>query len=88
MRSLADLQVSAEMAWSEYEHCIALYRDLGAWPFAALPRFGMASRKRALNSAQVAELQRRMAAGESKAAIARALGTRRETVCQDVKRVG
>jgi DNA invertase Pin-like site-specific DNA recombinase len=42
-------------------------------------------RKKSLAPAQVAELRRRAAAGEPKAALARALGISRETVYQYLK---
>jgi DNA invertase Pin-like site-specific DNA recombinase len=45
-------------------------------------------RKLALSEAQAAELRRRVAAGEPKAALARTFGISRETLYQYLKRAG
>jgi DNA invertase Pin-like site-specific DNA recombinase len=78
---MAHLLLSVMGAFAEFERAlirerqregIALARQRGAYP----------GRRRSLTSAQVAELTRRAAAGETKTALAKAFGLSRETVYQ------
>jgi DNA invertase Pin-like site-specific DNA recombinase len=81
---LANLMLSVMGAFSEFERSLLRERQREGIALAKL-RGVYRGRKKSLASAQVAELQRRAAAGEPKATLARALGISRETVYQYLK---
>ena len=81
---LANLMLSVMGAFAEFER--ALLRERQREGIALAKQRGVyRGRKKSLAPAQVAELRRRVAAGEQKATLARALGISRETVYQYLK---
>ena len=81
---LANLMLSVMGAFAEFER--ALIRERQREGIALAKQRGVyRGRKKSLTPAQVAELRQRAAAGEQKAALARALGISRETLYQYLK---
>lgn len=82
---MATLLLSVMGSFAEFER--ALIRERQAEGIALAKRRGVyKGRKPALNSAQVEQLRARVAAGESKASLAREFGVSRETVYQHLGR--
>ncbi len=78
---MATLLLSVLGAFAEFER--ALIRERQREGIALAKQRGVyRGRKKALSTAQVAELRRRLAAGEKKAQLARAYGISRETLYQ------
>lgn len=78
---MATLLLSVLGAFAEFER--ALLRERQREGIALAKQRGVyRGRKKALSTAQVAELRRRLAAGEKKAPLARAYGISRETLYQ------
>ena len=78
---MANLMLSVMGAFAEFER--ALLRERQREGIALAKQRGTyRGRKRALNAEQIAEMKRRIAAGEQKAQVARDLGISRETVYQ------
>ncbi len=84
---MAHLMLSVMGAFAEFER--ALIRERQREGIALARKRGVyRGRKRSLSPGQVAELCRRVAAGEQKAALARELGISRETLYQYLVRAG
>ncbi len=84
---MAHLMLSVMGAFAEFER--ALIRERQREGIALARKRGVyRGRKRSLSPGQVAELCRRVAAGEQKAALARELGISRETLYQYLGRAG
>lgn len=84
---MAHLMLSVMGAFAEFER--ALIRERQREGIALARKRGVyRGRKRSLSPDQVAELCRRVAAGEQKAALARELGISRETLYQYLGRAG
>ena len=81
---LANLMLSVMGAFAEFERSLLRERQREGIALAKL-RGVYRGRKKSRAPAQVAELRRRVAAGEQKATLARALGISRETVYQYLK---
>jgi DNA invertase Pin-like site-specific DNA recombinase len=78
---MATLMLSVMGAFAEFER--ALLRERQREGIALAKRRGAyRGRKRSLNAEQIGEVQRRIAAGEQKARVAREMGISRETVYQ------
>ena len=78
---MANLMLSVMGAFAEFE--LALLRERQREGIAlAKQRGAYRGRKRSLNLEQIGEVQRRIAAGEQKARVARDMGISRETVYQ------
>ena len=78
---MANLMLSVMGAFAEFER--ALLRERQREGIAvAKQRGAYRGRKRSLNLEQIGEVQRRIAAGEQKARVARDMGISRETVYQ------
>jgi DNA invertase Pin-like site-specific DNA recombinase len=78
---MANLMLSVMGAFAEFER--ALLRERQREGIAvAKQRGAYRGRKRSLNAEQIGEIQRRVAAGEQKARVARDMGISRETVYQ------
>jgi DNA invertase Pin-like site-specific DNA recombinase len=78
---IAHLMLSVMGAFAEFER--ALLRERQCEGIAvAKQRGAYRGRKRSLNAEQIGEVQRRVAAGEQKARVARDMGISRETVYQ------
>lgn len=78
---IANLMLSVMGAFAEFER--ALLRERQREGIAvAKQRGAYRGRKRSLNAEQIGEVQRRVAAGEQKARVARDMGISRETVYQ------
>ena len=78
---MANLMLSVMGAFAEFER--ALLRERQREGIAvAKQRGAYRGRKRSLNAEQIGEVQRRVAAGEQKARVARDMGISRETVYQ------
>jgi DNA invertase Pin-like site-specific DNA recombinase len=78
---MANLMLSVMGAFAEFER--ALLRERQREGIAvAKQRGAYRGRKRLLNAEQIGEVQRRVAAGEQKARVAREMGISRETVYQ------
>jgi DNA invertase Pin-like site-specific DNA recombinase len=84
---MATLMLSVMGAFAEFERALIRERQREGIALAK-QRGAYRGRKQALTEAQAAELRTRVAAGEQKAAIARALGISRETLYQYLKREG
>lgn len=78
---VAHLMLSVMGAFAEFERALIRERQREGIQRARL-RGVYRGRRRALNEGQVEELRRRVAAGEPKAQVARALGISRETLYQ------
>ena len=78
---LATLLLSVLGAFAEFERALIRERQREGIALAK-QRGAYRGRKKALSTAQVAELRRRLAAGEKKAQLARAYGISRETLYQ------
>lgn len=78
---MATLMLSVMGAFAEFERALIRERQREGIALAK-QRGAYRGRKKALSSDQAAELQRRAAAGEKKAAIARSMGISRETLYQ------
>jgi len=82
---MANLLLSVMGAFAEFER--ALIRERQREGIALAKQRGVyKGRKRALSPERVAELRQRLAAGETKAAVARAYGISRETLYQALRR--
>jgi len=82
---MATLMLSVMGAFAEFERALIKERQREGIALAK-QRGAYQGRKQALSAAQAAELQRRVATGEQKAALARAFGISRETLYQYLKR--
>lgn len=78
---MANLMLSVMGAFAEFERALIRERQREGIAIAR-QRGAYRGRKRSLSDAQVAELHRRVAAGEPKASIARDMGISRETLYQ------
>lgn len=78
---LATLLLSVLGAFAEFERALIRERQREGIALAK-QRGAYRGRKKALNDTQISELKRRVAAGESKAQVARDLGISRETLYQ------
>jgi DNA invertase Pin-like site-specific DNA recombinase len=78
---MANLMLSVMGAFAEFERALIRERQREGIALARL-RGAYRGRKKSLNDVQVAELKRRVAAGEQKALIARDFGISRETLYQ------
>lgn len=78
---MANLLLSVMGAFAEFERALIHERQIEGIALAR-KRGAYRGRKKALSSEQVADLQRRTAAGEHKAALAREFGISRETLYQ------
>lgn len=78
---MANLMLSVMGSFAEFERALIRERQREGIALAK-QRGAYRGRKRALNSEQVAELKRRVVAGEQKALIARNFGISRETLYQ------
>jgi DNA invertase Pin-like site-specific DNA recombinase len=76
---MANLMLSVMGAFAEFERALIRERQREGIALAR-QRGAYRGRKKALSPAGVAELRRRIEAGEPKAALARAFGISRETV--------
>jgi DNA invertase Pin-like site-specific DNA recombinase len=82
---MANLLLSVMGAFAEFER--ALIRERQREGIALAKQRGVyKGRKRALSPERVAELRQRIAAGETKAAVARSLGISRETLYQALRK--
>ena len=81
---IANLMLSVMGAFAEFERALIKERQREGIALAQ-QRGAYRGRKKSLNSGQIAELAQRVAAGEPKAQVARALGISRETVYQYLK---
>lgn len=81
---MANLMLSVMGAFAEFERALIRERQREGIALAK-QRGAYRGRKKSLNSEQIAELKRRVAAGEQKALIARHFGISRETVYQYLK---
>lgn len=82
---MANLLLSVMGAFAEFER--ALIRERQREGIALAKQRGVyKGRKRALSPERVAELRQRVAAGETKAALARSLGISRETLYQSLRK--
>jgi len=78
---MANLMLSVMGAFAEFERALLRERQREGITLAK-QRGAYRGRKRSLNAEQIAELKRRIAAGEQKAQVARDFGVSRETVYQ------
>jgi DNA invertase Pin-like site-specific DNA recombinase len=78
---MANLMLSVMGAVAEFERALLRERQREGITLAK-QRGAYRGRKRALNSEQIVEMKRRVAAGEQKARVARDMGICRETVYQ------
>ena len=78
---MAQLMLSVMGAFAEFERSLIRERQREGIELAK-KRGAYRGRKRALNNAQIAEVQRRVEAGEAKAALAREFDVSRETIYQ------
>jgi DNA invertase Pin-like site-specific DNA recombinase len=78
---MANLMLSVMGAFAEFERALLRERQREGIALAK-QRGAYRGRKPALNSEQIGEVKRRIAAGEPKARVARDMGISRETVCQ------
>jgi len=83
---MANLMLSMLGAFAEFERALIRERQREGITLAK-QRGAYRGRKKSLNSEQVAELKRRVVAGEQKALIARSFGISRETLYQYLKTV-
>ena len=82
---MATLLLSIMGSFAEFER--ALIRERQMEGIAAAKKRGVyTGRKRALTDGQVAEIRRRVAGGETKAALAREYGVSRETIYQSLRK--
>ena len=81
---MANLMLSVMGAFAEFERALIRERQREGIALAK-QRGAYRGRKKALNSEHIAELKRRVAAGEQKALIARDFGISRETLYQYLK---
>jgi DNA invertase Pin-like site-specific DNA recombinase len=84
---MANLLLSVMGAFAEFERALIRERQREGIALAK-QRGAYKGRKRALSPERVAELRQRLAAGETKAAVARTLGISRETLYQALRRAG
>ena len=78
---MANLMLSVMGAFAEFERALLRERQREGITLAK-QRGAYRGRKRSLNAEQIAEMKRRIAAGEQKAQVARDFGVSRETVYQ------
>jgi DNA invertase Pin-like site-specific DNA recombinase len=78
---MANLMLSVMGAFAEFERALIRERQREGIALAK-QRGAYRGRRKSLNSEQMAELKRRVAAGEQKALVARAFGISRETLYQ------
>lgn len=78
---MATLMLSVMGAFAEFERALLRERQREGIALAK-QRGAYRGRKRSLNAEQIGEVQRRIAAGEQKARVAREMGISRETVYQ------
>jgi DNA invertase Pin-like site-specific DNA recombinase len=78
---MANLMLSVMGAFAEFERALLRERQREGIALAK-QRGAYRGRKRSLNAEQIGEVQRRIAAGEQKARVARDMGISRETVYQ------
>jgi DNA invertase Pin-like site-specific DNA recombinase len=78
---MASLMLSVMGAFAEFERALLRERQREGISLAKL-RGVYRGRQRSLNAEQIAEMMRRLAAGEQKTAVARDMGISRETVYQ------
>jgi DNA invertase Pin-like site-specific DNA recombinase len=78
---MAHLMLSVMGAFAEFERALLRERQREGIALAK-QRGAYRGRKRSLNAEQIGEIQRRVAAGEQKARVARDMGISRETVYQ------
>ena len=78
---MATLMLSVMGAFAEFERALLRERQREGIALAK-QRGAYRGRKRSLNVEQIGEVQRRIAAGEQKARVARDMGISRETVYQ------
>ncbi len=78
---MANLMLSVMGAFAEFERALLRERQREGITLAK-QRGAYRGRKRSLNAEQIAEMKRRIAAGEQKAQVARDFGISRETVYQ------
>jgi DNA invertase Pin-like site-specific DNA recombinase len=78
---MANLMLSVMGAFAEFERALLRERQREGIALAK-QRGAYRGRKRSLNQEQIGEVQRRIAAGEQKARVARDMGISRETVYQ------
>ncbi|CAD84662.1 MULTISPECIES: recombinase family protein [Nitrosomonas] len=83
---MANLMLSVMGSFAEFERALIRERQREGITLAK-QRGAYRGRKKSLNSEQVAELKRRVVAGEQKALIARSFGISRETLYQYLKTV-
>lgn len=81
---MANLMLSVMGAFAEFERALIRERQREGIALAK-QRGAYRGRKKALNSEQIAELKRRVAAGEQKTLVARDFGISRETLYQYLK---
>ncbi|MFA9439295.1 recombinase family protein [Uliginosibacterium sp. sgz301328] len=81
---MANLMLSVMGAFAEFERALIRERQREGIALAK-QRGAYRGRKKSLNSEQIAELKRRVAAGEQKALVARDFGISRETLYQYLK---
>ena len=84
---MATLMLSVMGAFAEFERALIKERQREGIALAK-QRGAYRGRKQALSSAQAEDLRRRAAAGEPKAALARAFGISRDTLYEYLKRAG
>lgn len=84
---MATLMLSVMGAFAEFERALLRERQREGI-LLAKQRGAYRGRKKSLSSDQIAEMKRRIAAGEQKAQIARDLGVSRETVYQYLRNAG
>ena len=84
---MANLMLSVMGAFAEFERALIRERQREGIALAKL-RGAYRGRKKALSTAQAAELRQRANAGEPKATLARAFGISRETLYQYLKTDG
>lgn len=83
---MANLMLSVMGSFAEFERALIRERQREGITLAK-QRGAYRGRKKSLNSEQVAELKRRVVAGEQKALVARSFGISRETLYQYLKTV-
>ena len=84
---MATLMLSVMGAFAEFERALLRERQREGISLAK-QRGAYRGRKKSLSSDQIAEMKRRIAAGEQKSRVARDLGVSRETVYQYLRDVG